>query len=465
MTGVKLLIIAVALVLLVPIRALGETPALQGAEASAPVTVVFWTTEVAPNSRAVIQYLVHAFSARNPDIDIRIRSINENDFAETLQQAQRDGTGPDMISCASSLMVSFHDDGWLDCPGAEALIAGIGRDRFFDGALKALSVDGKQCGLPLNGWIQGIWYRADWFRQHRLAPPSSWDAILRAAKVLHNPAKGCYGILLGTDRDVYAEQVFSQLAHSNNATIFSDDGTIAFDSPATVETLKFYARLARYTPPAPQTWRGRDYYFQGKLAMMFYSTFIMDDFAVPSIAADSLTDDNFPELEGAPFDRRLLENTGMVSTIFERQNSTYGVIHALGLIRICDARRKQAVREFIRFLYTDDAYITWLHMAPGGMLPVLRDIPGNEMFYEDPQGVFRSYSRQRIQNVVTGFNSLNGLESVTGPTLAVSAEITAREIIPDMIKAVLDRSLSPAQAVERAAQQMRALVQADHRHQ
>ncbi|GKT31377.1 extracellular solute-binding protein, partial [Aduncisulcus paluster] len=106
----------------------------------------------------------------------------------------------------------------------------------------------------------------------------------------------------GTRNDSYAEQVFTHLALSAGASEFNKDGEVVFNSPNTVRTLGFYKELSHYTPPGPQWWRGRDFYMQGRLAMMFYSTFIMDDLAIPSIAANSLGPNHFKELDGTNYD-------------------------------------------------------------------------------------------------------------------------------------------------------------------
>ena len=309
-----------------------------------------------------------------------------------------------------------------------------------------------------NGWIQGIWYRKDWFHDYNLAPPDSWTHIIRAAQALHNPEAGRYGILLGTRADVYAEQAFTHLALSVGVQEFDAQGKVVFDSPASMKTLQFYKKLAQYTPPGPQSWRGRDYYLQGKLAMMFYSTFIMDDFAVPSVAADSLTSDNFPDLTGEPFDRTLLNNTAVVTTIQGTRSASYGVIHALGLLRKPDARKQAALTRFVHFLFSQDAYVSWLHMVPGGMLPVLKDIAGSDAFTRDLQGVFHKYSRQRIRSIVAGFEALRSFSYADGKLIPEAAQVSAAGILPQMIGNTLQKDMPPAEALSFAALQMRALV-------
>lgn len=426
--------------------------------ATAATPITFWTTDLGTDRQAVIKYLADAFMIFNPDIKIQIEGIEENAIVDALTQAHKEGTGPNIISCASDLLVSFSKLGWMNNAGTEACIVSIGKDRFYSGTLSKLQhTDGTYSGIPFNGWIQGIWYRKDWFKEYGLNPPDSWENILKAAKTFHAPEKEQYGLLIGTQDDVYAEQVFTHLALSAGVKEFTPEGKVVFDSPATVETLKFYTELARYTPPGPQTWRGRDFYFQGQLAMMFYSTFIMDDMAVPSIAANSLTGDNFEELCGAPYDYNLLKHTGFVSNITGLHKASYGIINALGLLKTENTEQEKATERFVEFLFTNDAYITWLHTVPGGMMPVLKDIAVHDTFFRDHQGVFQRYSRQRIHSILSGFDSLKSFSFVDGHIVPQAAQASAMGLLAEMIMKTLQGELSPEEAVSKTAMKMRMI--------
>jgi len=425
----------------------------------AATNLVFWTTEVSPERKVVVDYLTNVFTLFHPDISIEVRGVDENTIAQALARALKTGRGPDIISCASDLVVSFDTMGWIDEALSKTLLEELGKDRFYSGALaKITKKNGIYCGIPFNGWVQGIWYRKDWFEDFRLEPPDTWSRILEAAKTLHAPEKGRYGILVGTREDVYAEQVFTHLALSAGVREFSSEGTVLFNSPATVETVKLYAELARYTPSGPQSWRARDFYLQGKLGMIFYSTFIMDDLAVPSVAADSLTGDHFEELDGGEYDYRLFRNTGMVSTLTGTQPASYGVLHALGIIHHSDKDKDMALKEFIHFLFTEEAYVTWLHMVPGGMLPVLKEIADAPAFYRDAQGVFQRYSRRRVNEIVTGFETLQSFSFIDGVLQPQASDVSAHKVIPRMLGKVLDKGISPRQAVSEAAAEMRDIA-------
>lgn len=431
---------------------------LWGGAAGAATSVSFWTTEVGRDRQAVIGYLAKVFMIFNPDVEVHVAGVEENAMAGALEAAMREGGGPDLIGCASDLVVAFSNRGWMDRDGATRVIDAVGRKRFFAGTLSRVSLaDGRPCGIPFNGWVQGVWYRKDWFEAAGLAPPDTWDALLKAARTLHDPARGRYGILVGTRNDAYAEQVFTHLAISAGVREFTPDGRVVFDSPATVKTLKFYAELARYAPPGPQWWRGRDYYLQGRLAMMFYSTFIMDDLAVPSVAADSLTGKNFADLQGAPFDGLLPEKTGMVSSLTGTRTAGYGVLHALGLVKNGDPARSEAARRFVRFLFREDAYVAWLHMVPGGMMPVLQDIAACPAFFRDPQGIFHKYRRGRLASILAGFGSLQSFAFEDGRLIPEAARVSAQGVIGRMIEETLSGKVSPERAVHEAADRMRAI--------
>ena len=71
---------------------------------------------------------------------------------------------------------------------------------------------GNYYALPYHGWVQGIWYRADWFKNAGLDPPDTWENILKAAKTFYKPEQNQYGILVGTKPEAYSEQCFTHFA-------------------------------------------------------------------------------------------------------------------------------------------------------------------------------------------------------------------------------------------------------------
>lgn len=422
--------------------------------------IEFWTTETQSDRVKTIRLLMDTFQALNPDISVKLIPVDENELAAQMAAAAAAGTLPHLIEAGSELTLAFEEEGILDPGVASEIIKKVGESRFYKGALKMLSAPekGKYCGLPYHGWIQGIWYRKDWFKKEGLPPPDTWDNILNAAKKLHRPGENKYGILTGTKAEVYTEQCFTHFALSNGAKEFDTSGRLVFNSPETLETLKYYKKLAEYNPPGPQSWRARDYYLQGKLAMFFYSTYIMDDLALREIAAGSLTGNNFKDLKGSDFDPELVSNTGVITTIKGKRPAGYGAIIALGIIRNKPEEERAAVKKLVEFMFEPFSYITFLHMAPGGMNPVLRDIASMPEYLNDSRGIFKRFGRKKVEALIKGLDTIESFTRNGDRVFPESGRIFSKMIIPRMIYDVTIEGTSPEKALERANMEMKKIV-------
>ncbi len=450
---VIMMIVIVCLVSSFVLTAQGEE------EQAGPVSFEFWTTETQSDRMATIQVLVDTYEILNPDVKINLVPVEEDDMATQLQTASAAGNLPALIEIGAENAVAFGSDGLMDTVRNSELIDMIGEEEFYSGALRLVaSGAGENYAIPFHGWIQGIWYRADWFEEAGLEPPTTWENIEKAAEYFYNPKENQYGILVGTTAEGYTEQCFTQFALSNGAQLFDKDGNLIFNSPEMREAVEYYAKLAQYNPPGPQTWRARDYYLQGKMAMFFYSTYIMDDLSLQEKAAGSLTGENFEELAGSDFDPDLVTHTQMVPLITNTDTAGYGVIVTLGIINQPDAAAADAAVDFARYLYTPNAYITFLHMAPGGMNPVLKGIASNERFQNDPQGIFKHYGADKMSEINTGMNDIVTFSIVDGNRITDASTITTKQIIPQMLYKVTQEGMDIDAAMNWAESEMKKLI-------
>ncbi len=427
---------------------------------AAPVTIDFWTTQTQSDRMATIEVLIDTFEALNPDITINLVAVDENEMATQLNTAAASNTLPAMIESASENAVAFGSEGLLNSGAITRVINTIGKDKFYAGTLRLNeSVDkGVYYAVPYHGWVQGIWYRADWFEEAGLNPPATWDDILAAARYFNKPQENQYGILVGTKAEAYAEQCFTQIAMANGAQLFDADGNLIFNSPEMKEAVEYYAQLAEYTPPGPQTWRARDYYLQGKMAMFFYSTYIMDDLAIEENAKDSLSGENFEGLEGKNFDPELVRNTRLASTITSTQDAGYGTIVSFSIPDHGDAAKTAAAEKFIRYLFTPNAYITWLHMAPGGMNPVLKEIAVNARFQNDPNGIFKNYGKDKMAEIIQGLDSIETFSIVDGKRMEGASAIYSKQIIPQMLYRITQEGMGIDAAMAWAEAEMEKVI-------
>ncbi|MDN2664618.1 ABC transporter substrate-binding protein [Psychromonas sp. 14N.309.X.WAT.B.A12] len=423
-------------------------------------TVEYWTTQTQSDRLQTIEIMADVFEALNPGIDVKVIAVDENDMPKQIAAAAASDTLPDMIEVGSDLSLAFAEEGIVDAKSSTELIQTLGKQRFYAGALKLVesAALNEYVSVPYSGWVQGIWYRADWFKEAGLAPPTTWEAIEAAAKYFYKPSENQYGILIGTKADNYAEQCYTQFALSNDAGQFNKDGELIFNSEAQKEVLDFYTNLAQYNPPGPQSWRARDYYLQGKLAMFFYSSYILDDIALAEAAASSLSSENFKDLKGAAFDPNLAKNTRLATTITNTSPSSFGTLVGFTMMKNDNQEEVKATKAFIQYMNEKDQVVAYSHMAVGGHLPMLRDIAETDEFLNDPKGIFAQYGKQSIKEIVAGFDSIKNFSVVDGKTFPKSGEIFAKQIIPRMIyRAAIENE--PTQSVlDWAEKQMQTVI-------
>ncbi len=430
----------------------GQT-AVMGQQMSGPVEIEFWTTQTQSDRQATIQVLVDTFEALNPNITIKVVPVDENDMSTQVAAAAASGTLPALAEFGAETAVALGAEGVIDVAGITDFIESYGEDRFYQGALRMVGTGaGDYYAVPYHGWIQGIWYRADWFEEAGLDEPRTWDDILSAAAYFNDPGDNQYGILVGTKAEAYTEQVFTQFARSNGAGLFDRNGNLIFNSPEMKEAIEYYAELAQYTPPGPQTWRARDYYLQGKMAMFFYSTYIMDDLAIEDVAAGSLTSDNFADLSGTAFDPELVNNTRLAPIVTNERDAGYGVIVSMTLFDHGDPAKTEAAKRFLTYLFTPNAYVTYLHMAPGGMNPVVPEMAANARFLNDPKGVYSNYGGEKLEEIISGLGSIESFGIVDGKRIEAASVIFERQIIPQMLYSItqegadIDAAMAEAEA-------------------
>jgi len=423
--------------------------------------IELWTTEVEPSRRRAIEYLMNGFSVLADSVRVRVVAMEENTLVARVIEAAAAGNLPAVIDADSNLLAMLADHDLLDADAAGGIVGETGPPRFFRGPARTFSTaDGSgYYAVPFHGWIQAIWYRSDWFKEAGLPPPDDWQSILGAARHFTDPVAGRYGILIGTDMDLYAQQVFTQLARSNGVTALDRIDGPAFSSDAMIETLEFYGKLAEFAPPGPRTWRSRDLYFEGRLAMIFYSTFFMGNLVLPPETRSPAKTADKPTGEAA--DRRvanLFAKTEMVPVISNRAQGTYVTINGLALTRQRDPAAAAAAKTLVRLLLQPDAYVEWLHMAPGGMLPILRDTVETEPFFRDAKGVFRRLGWNRIRSLVETFDNVDTQDSVDPASILERARISQNKIVPRMIQRAVFGGSPAAEAAAWARAEVEKLL-------
>jgi multiple sugar transport system substrate-binding protein len=217
-------------------------------------------------------------------------------------------------------------------------------------------------GVPINGNIQVLYYRADLYEKAGLKVPQTWEELAANAARLHNPP-AIYGMVPRGARSASdISYDWMPYLHSHNGAIFRDekagDFTVTINSPEGRKALDTYIELARkYGPPNPGSY-GQAQVIQALLTGKAAH-------AAPVIAAWPQVDDpNKSAVVGKINIAVLPHGPGGKST------PTLG--HFIGGIpkNIPKARQVAAIT-FLRWFQTYDAQVKY---AQAGQPPIRRDV-------------------------------------------------------------------------------------------
>ncbi|OAA30621.1 ABC transporter substrate-binding protein [Kosmotoga arenicorallina S304] len=390
--------------------------------------ITFWTTETESNRLQRIRTLATLFKVRY-GVEVEVVPVEENDLLRQIPIAKASGTLPDVIEGGIEPMLLLGSEGLLEEKLATDIINEFGD--IYTGASRLLS-NGKGgfFAVPFHAWVQGIWYRKDMLEAKGLEAPLTWDSILKAAKELHDPDNGVYGIILPKKDDAYAEQVFTEVALANGARPIDLNGNIMFNTPEMIEAFAFYKELGKYSKPGFTTvldaLKG---YLSGEAPMIFYSTYIMDDIAVEEVQRGRID----------KYDPKLVENTGFANYMTNTRPTSYGQVVALGITT--ETKNRIEAKKFIEFLMTGSNYIYWLHMAPGGMNPTRKSIAADPKFLENP--VLERYGSEKIQEIIAALENVERFDFYEGHVLTEMSKISGAFIIGKAINLMFANDWTP----------------------
>lgn len=403
-----------------------------------PVVIDFWSTETQPARLAVYEELAARFVATRPGVSIRITPVNEATAGLQLVEAASAGNLPDLARLGMERLPRLAAAGLLDTDAVNAVIDAVGRDDFRPGPLQMVSSPetGVVWAVPSDGWLQAIWYRRDVFETAGLSAPATWEQLDAACDTLAESGSIPYALALPSDpTSNYLHQVFEQIAIANNAWPFDAARTPSFATPVMIEALRFYTVLARCAPPAPlNVTAAADHYLRGESAMLFYSTYIMDDLVEGVERSDgSIT---------SPVSDDLAQRTGFTSSMAGPHGAAaYGQVVALALLRDADP----VAQEFATFLLTE-AYLDVLAMAPLGKIPVLESATDD---WQSLSPVFANYSPATLGHIINGYDTMRRWvlrPEYDNATRAAIGEIENRLLIPQAIIRILSGEMTPESA-------------------
>lgn len=411
------------------------------------VVVDFWTSDNEPKRVAVYQALAAEYEAAHPGVQVNVVPFVESTALQQLEAAHAAGTLPDLIRVGIEWVSTLDGAGLLDPAAAQAVVDVVGVDDFRDGVLTMVTdaASGQVLAVPYDGWLQALWYRRDRFEQAGLKTPIAWADLNQACDTIEAGGEPAFALVLPTiDNQNYVHQVFEQVAMSNNAWPFDAAGNVTMNTPEMVEALRFYTALQRCSPAAPQDlYTARERYERDESAMLFYSTYIMDDLLDGSERADGgkveIAVDGLPAKTG--FTSSLAGPNGVAS---------YGQLVTLALLDGAAPEAQDVARFFLQ-----EGYLDILATAPLGKVPVLESALEA---WGSSSPIFAAYSPATLGHIANGFSTMKRWllrPEYDRTQKATIGAIEARLIVPQAIAQIVAGALTP----EAGAQQLQAQVE------
>lgn len=399
------------------------------------VTIEFMHSSVEQERLAVITDLISKFEKANPDIKVKQVPVEEDAYNTKVVTLASSGKLPAVIEVGQDYAKVMDKDELIDKESVKKIISKVGEDKYYEGALKLLKTeDGKDyTGVPISGWVQGIWYNKQMLADKGFEEPKNWDDILKVAKAFTDKGSKKYGIAIPTVEGGFSEQAFSQFALSNNANMLNSEGKLALDTPEMKEALNFYKELAGYTMPGSNdVTEVKDAFMNKSTPMAVYSTYIL-----PSVFEEGTTD-----------------NIGFAIPA-EKSKAVYGTVSAYTVSSGLEDDQKAAAEKFLEFMAEPENNTKLVLMSPGGSQPVNKDVTESQEYKENK--VVNSFGELSTE-IANAFEDIQVFGLVDNKNFLKMGDVTSSGEVAKMINSVTVGGKSVDSAIKEANAKLKEVL-------
>jgi multiple sugar transport system substrate-binding protein len=176
-----------------------------------------------------------AFTAQNPDAKVNVTAVPWEAATQKITNAIAAKQTPDVSMIGTTMEGGLAKTGALD-PTPTDLFQ---KDSFFPGAWDTTVVNGTSFGVPWYVETRGIYYRTDLAAKAGFPDgPKTWDDLSAMAAAMQSKAGAKWGLNIQPGKTGSWQSVLP-FAWSNGASI-ADGSRYTFDTPQTVQALKYY---------------------------------------------------------------------------------------------------------------------------------------------------------------------------------------------------------------------------------
>ncbi|XNG97422.1 ABC transporter substrate-binding protein [Vibrio cyclitrophicus] len=255
--------------------------------------------------------IINRFEKENPDITVKYNLYDHESYKTTIRNWLVTSPPDVVFWYAGNRMKAFVDRGLFE--DVSDIWTDNNMKQDFAAAAPAMTVQGKQFGVPYTYYQWGIYYRKDIFEQYGIGEPKTWDDLKSASATLKE--NGVAPFAIGTKYLWTAAGWFDYINMRTNGLDFHIqlmEGKVSYSDERVKKTFANWAELVEpgyyLENHASYSWQeAQPFLYNGKAAMYLMGNFItpnfpeeldgkMDFFQFPVI------DSSVPMSEDAPMD-------------------------------------------------------------------------------------------------------------------------------------------------------------------
>ncbi|MBV7297243.1 extracellular solute-binding protein [Enterovibrio sp. NIFS-20-8] len=255
--------------------------------------------------------VIEKFEETYPDIEVKYNLYDHEAYKTTIRNWLVTSPPDVVFWYAGNRMKTFVDRGLFE--DVSDIWQANGMDKSFASAMPAMSVKGKQYGVPYTYYQWGIYYRKDLFDKYGIPVPKTWEDLVAASKTLKE--NGVTPFTIGTKYLWTAAGWFDYLNMRINGLDFHIDlmdGKIPYTDPRVKAVFEKWNELVEpgyyLDNHASYSWQeAQPFLYNGDAAMYLMGNFLAANFTDqvrPNMGFFQfpVIDPNVPMAEDAPMD-------------------------------------------------------------------------------------------------------------------------------------------------------------------
>jgi multiple sugar transport system substrate-binding protein len=388
-------------------------------------TLTMWCAYSQPDRISAIDGTIAKYEASHPGIKVVRELVPWSNIRQKWISAKMAGTLPQMVVGGDADLIALWTAG--DLAPVDSVIEKVGGDQaFLPGPLNGLKMDGQTIAMPHYTLSWKMVVRKDLLEAKGIAIPKTWDEFAKAAIALTD-APNMYGFDIPMSKSAAkSREWLCYFMRTNGAEYFDKDGNVNFNTPQTVETVKFLVDLYKKT---------------GRQAAVNYSeNDCIDNFAKGTeafiFAAGSLIT-NVKKINPD-----MLKNVAVIETPINTQVGTDGA-GLVGIGKFKGVKYSEETDDFLAYLLTDEESYRNFLLSMSGMIPITVAAGNDTKYWSDPliadyADLYKSWQVGAMTGKRIGLDY--------GPSALLSNGIPGSEI-EDMFQAIIVDGIPVEKAV------------------